>query len=327
MSQAPKAKKASSTTNRLTWNDEQQLELLRCVVLSGVHVAEHGTGAEKWLQTTKAFFNTDTMVAHKPTGIIDDKGWEDHSRKIKEAYKKIRARIASDMETANKSGREGDLSELFQLAKQIQDEIEDKNEEKELAQNQQNNLNEIAGKVVAGKADRPGPNPLKRKNLDGSIEDRSDDRAPMQSWQEAIVERFTQKPPSVAPGSYPEEIVERQLVEWIAKERKSIDNLIEEGGIDNPAAGELLKEVTLSVLINVYCTRDGKFSADKFKGELQAMEISAISRHKIFATLERWRGLACSSQANELVTPLESAVRSSSFPSTGSSNDGLEIDF
>ena len=99
-------------------------------------------------------------------------------RNVRDKYNALLESVQNDIDRGNQSGKEGDNSLLYQHVQQIQKDIAELEAEKESKVIKKNEMNDIEKSVLSmGKVSNK-PNPLKRKRLDGTIEDNCDDRKP-----------------------------------------------------------------------------------------------------------------------------------------------------
>ena len=108
--------------------------------------------------------------------------------------------------------------------------------------------------------------------------------------------------------------VEEQLLKWITDHQKNIQSLLLDSNIHNPDEFSLksLTDLTLEVIINIYCSRNHNFSPAVFKSALiDDMKVTPLIVHKIYLTLEKWR---------KLCHPVSEGVGSSSSNNSNSSS-------
>jgi len=152
----------------IPWNSDLVCILLNLVITEGAHIAGKSDVTKKWSAVNDAFFNQNEARLFK-----DELYKKGDFRKIRDKFKQTMASTKADIDTANQSGRSGDLGPQFQLVKQIMEEIEDYEEEeierKKKEDDTKKKLNEIEEKAQSNR-----PNPLKKRDLDGAIIDSSD---------------------------------------------------------------------------------------------------------------------------------------------------------
>ena len=73
---------------------------------------------------------------------------------------------------------------------------------------------------------------------------------------------------------------------------------------------EILYEIGIDLMIDIYCTRGWSFGAEKFKDAMEKMMMKPIVAHKMYRTLERWR-VQCKPTPPSTETPLSSSSSSS----------------
>jgi hypothetical protein len=108
------------------WTDDRKLSLLKCVQQLGGHLIGHSGVTKKWSEINKLFFAQDDMMAY--ASAYDEKNF----RKLKDVYEQTIKAIKQMMINGNTSRFDGDLSVLFNCAKDIIEEIDVHEEEKKL---------------------------------------------------------------------------------------------------------------------------------------------------------------------------------------------------
>lgn len=150
----------------IPWNSDLVCILLNLVITEGAHIA--GKKKCEWSAVNDAFFNQNEARLFK-----DELYKKGDFRKIRDKFKQTMASTKADIDTANQSGRSGDLGPQFQLVKQIMEEIEDY-EEEEIERKKEEDDTKKKHNEIEEKAQSNRPNPLKKRDLDGAIIDSSD---------------------------------------------------------------------------------------------------------------------------------------------------------
>jgi hypothetical protein len=87
-----------------------------------------------------------------------------------------------------------------------------------------------------------------------------------------------------------EEETERKLNIWTKKHSKRIEDVVHESNIQISMDNfNILSEISLEILISIYCTRDGNYGAANFKQAMTSEGIPAIAAHKLYNLMQIWR--------------------------------------
>jgi len=95
-----------------------------------------------------------------------------------------------------------------------------------------------------------------------------------------------------------EEIIEVEINSWIQRKRKDVNDLMKEAALNigTQAISDLfvaLENISLAVLVSIYCTRGENFSAKLFKDSICAEEgVLPLHAHKLYVVMQKWRKYA-----------------------------------
>eukprot|EP01040_Poterioochromonas_malhamensis_P006981 gene6981-7531_t len=106
--------------SKIQWTDELKYLLFRVVQEEGAHLTEYGKTDEKWMRVNDKFFSQKETIFLKEVHYQKDK-----HRKLKDKFKEILTSCTEYLSSGNTSNEEGELSDLYELAKQLQKEKED----------------------------------------------------------------------------------------------------------------------------------------------------------------------------------------------------------
>ena len=209
------------------------------------------------------------------------------------------ASTKADIDTANQSGRSGDLGPQFQLVKQIMEEIEDY-EEEEIERKKEEDDTKKKHNEIEEKAQSNRPNPLKKRDLDGSIIDSSDpNKKKKESFDDHLMKWMAERTASTSKvkDAVPttavkiETIIKGNLLNYVNATKTSLEMFLNEAEItdaDEEQVG-LLYSIGIKAIIDIYCTRGMEFSGSAFKKELKDLGVQLLIAMKLFVLLEEWR--------------------------------------
>jgi hypothetical protein len=100
--------------------------LLKLVQIIGAHVATGKKSTAAWNEINKRFFELEELTPFKEKHYEHNK--EDFC-KLRDKFNTTMEEVTRDISSGNQSGKEGDLSPIYQLVRQINYEIEDADEE------------------------------------------------------------------------------------------------------------------------------------------------------------------------------------------------------
>ena len=209
----------------IPWNESTMCTLLNLVITEGAHIAETREVKKKWNAVNDAFFNQNELLEYKATLYK-----KDDPRKIRDKYDKMLREIKADIEAGNQSGKSGEMSDLYGLIKQILDDIDENDEEKEEAKKQKEASKKLLDDIEK-KATSNRPNPLKKRDLEGNVIDKSDpERKPRRDpFDESLlkyINRGSAKAESEISGCI-ETIVRERLEIFVSENEKSIERLFQ----------------------------------------------------------------------------------------------------
>jgi hypothetical protein len=142
--------------------------LLKCVQQKGGHVATKKTVTGIWDSILVMFFNDPAAAIYNRDPLNKT------SRKLRDKYDDMMDKTKKEMgwgdfyggRTANLSGKSDEQSEIHQLVKQIEMEIEDHDAELEEKKNEKNKLENITTTIL----DPLNPNPKNKKPRNGKVD-------------------------------------------------------------------------------------------------------------------------------------------------------------
>ena len=106
---------AKDKTGRIPWSVSQQTALMRLVLHLGVHKCNRNGVVRLWNKLNSSLFNQPEFVDYK-----DMHYKANDYRKIRDKYNALLESVQNDIDRGNQSGKEGDLSLLYQFVQQIQ---------------------------------------------------------------------------------------------------------------------------------------------------------------------------------------------------------------
>jgi len=282
-------------SKQLPWTEVMTCTLLHLVIAKGVHLISGKGVSAAWEGLNKDLFENEEFKAFKA-----DHFKEGGFRKVRDKFDKILVDVQKDIDSGNQSGKYGEQSELYKLVKQIKDEIDEKEDEKdvekeataELKRKLEENEDSILGghgrkKPTAGWGVRKGAD----GNLTGvDLSTRSggstSSTEPARSFDQEVISFMRgARDPSVTDK---EEIAERSMLAWIQKTQKTVTKLITESGVAVEVL-EKIEEITIEVLVSIYCSRGENFIQKTFKTALVEEGISTIATHKLYRLMQAWR--------------------------------------
>ncbi|KAJ1403391.1 hypothetical protein B484DRAFT_405118 [Ochromonadaceae sp. CCMP2298] len=282
-------------------NDQLSVLLLESVLTTGAHLHAGTTKATAlWIVINNDFFDNDLLQPYK-----HNKG---EPRKLQNHVNEVKKKVNEVInEGGNRSQLKGDWSELYKKVRQIDEEVEEQREsedakkERDLA-NRKTIQDAETGVLNKGGGSKSNNKPVegygKRRNLDGTFIDPPAKSTRTQQTFEGIL--FQSLAEEDVTKERPERRVEREMLEWMMKMHKHTYDVYDG---DNCAVLDLLEEVTLEVLVNLYCAPGKKFAPDNFKTQMREMEFPFLAVHKIFKTLEEWREASTPAPLDAFITP------------------------
>jgi hypothetical protein len=113
-----------SASKQLPWTEEMTCTLLNLVMVKGCHLVSGKGVSAAWESLHRDLFNNDEFLPYKA-----DHYKEGNFRKIRDKFDKVLESVQKDIDSGNQSGKYGDQSTLYELVKQIKDEIDEKEDE------------------------------------------------------------------------------------------------------------------------------------------------------------------------------------------------------
>ena len=268
--------------------------------------------ADRWRSLTKDFFlapNGGLPFTEKHLKF-DDKGEADY-RKLKDHYRGVMMTVVQDIETGNQSGKEGDLSEMYQLVKKLDDETNEAEEvkdgKKKVVKDLKEKLDNTTDDIINGTKNNANKNTaVKIKMADGSIvidEERAAKKAKqlsnsldgkLLSFLDTMASQVTvseeQRRANLS------EVALRQLQQYIMFHGHCLEAFLFEAFSITTSARppfELQETIQdmggLDMLVEVYCSRDDNFEPGKFKNVLSEFGIGPKEARIMHVRLDRWR--------------------------------------
>jgi hypothetical protein len=272
---------SSAPVAHIPWNTKLEELLFSCVITKGAHIAPMKRITQTWTEVHEMFFNQPELQECKALCYK-----EGVFRKIRVKYQNVMTAVQADIDKGNQSGKEGELSQLYQYVKQINEEIAEKEAAKEAEVELKAKLSETE-KTILTKAGS-----LKRKQLDGKIIDNTQsDRAVPLSFDDKLL--------MLAAGTGSQEDKKRKMnadedrfeatfLKWIEHSKKTLAGLLTDSEVSLRHHDDV-EDIGLKTLVSIYCTRDSSFSAVAFKRELREMELPMVVCSKIYMGLQEWR--------------------------------------
>jgi hypothetical protein len=305
--------KQLSMAPQIPWNEELETVLLACVISKGTHVCSKKKVTQSWNEVNDMFFAQPELTDLKDTYYVSG-----NIRKLREKYKTIVANIEKDIADGNQSGKEGELSKLYQHVCTICEDISEKDAEKVAATALREKLNETERMAL----EQAGP--LKRKQLDGDITDntRSDHIAPL-SFDEKLFMLATAGNKK-AKKSYDEDNLEVALLKWINNTQQSLLEMYIHSAIDVQYRQDI-EDIGLKTLVSSYCSSKSTDNASlTFKTELREMGLPMVVCTKVYMCLQEWLRQLEEAGENHFVSSDDStAVTTSSNASSNISSVGM----
>ena len=334
---------AAREVGKLPWTEDMDLCLLKLVLHHGAHLPHmaadkkstaakngaptfHAKPADRWREVTKDFFreaNGGLNYAAKHFKM-DAKGLPDY-RKMKDHFDTLCKDVYEDIQTGNQSGKDGDLSEKYNLVQSIMTEADEaealkegKKAEKEELQEKLTNTTEA---VLNGTKHNANKNTAIRiKMSDGTIvvdEERAAKKArvamtnSLDSRMLAVLDAVVAKT-AVSEEQRKAQQAEKalqQLRHYILFHGHCLEAFLYEAFVNTSSGApppELIVAIQdiggLDALISTYCSRDDYFSPASFKATLAEFNIPKLYSHLMHLRLDKWRKDAeqfCADQGRE----------------------------
>ena len=272
----------------------------------------HPKPADRWRDLTAAFFlapDGGLPFAEKHYKL-DDKGLPDY-RKVRDHFNTIKQKVVQDIETGNQSGKEGDLSEKYKLVQSIVEESDAaeaaKATKKQEGKDLKDKLDNTTEDIINGKKHNANKNTaVKVKMADGSIvidEERAAKKA--KQLGQTLEGKMLSYLDTMASNAHVSddqrraklsEVVIDQLQQYILFKGHCLEAFLFEAFSITASANppfELQMAIEdlggLSMLIEVYCSRDDNFEPGKFKIAMGEFGIGPREARIMHVRLDKWR--------------------------------------
>jgi len=319
-------KDKNSQRSNIQWTDNLVCHLLSLVISEKAHIARKSKSSRLWDNINDAFYDHIELIEYR----ADLYKFDDH-RKIRDKYRNIitAAKNDDDFCAVTKNGevlRQNDLIKqiIFEMnnhhdsadeieivdTKRRKSEVTNRtesssstdllyNERIQLALDNNYNNNSSSssssnnGVIAESKDNVNSNNNTNSRTTNHYRASRNDYHH--NSVYDAVITRLLNEISTNNDRTISHESkVEEQLLKWISDHQKSIQSLLLDSNIHNAdeSSMKLLTDLTLEVIINIYCSRNHSFSPVVFKSALiDDMKVTPLIVHKIYLTLEKWRKL------------------------------------
>lgn len=218
---------------QIPWNKEITESLVQLVIQKGGHVTKQGKSQTQiWNGINHDFFNLEEISFLKAEHYK-----ENDFRKIREKFKKAVQEAQAFIETANKSGKHGDLSNFYKLCEQAHREAEAMDAQEEKAVADKENIQKNEDIVLGGK--------FKQRRIDGALVDTS--RPKPISFDEKMLSILE------GPKKPDEAKVEASILAWLEAEGLHAAQVAFNANL-NAEAYELLADAGVKACVNMYLT-------------------------------------------------------------------------
>ena len=268
----------------IIWTEERDLCLLDVCLVNGIHKKrpngkEYNSAQlkEKWIQIQTEFFMQDVNkgLEKPPT-----------TRKIRDRYSSLLKNVCAKNGWGEKGGtpqnlskEDGDLGAVDAKVRTILMEMEVivEESEEEKAMNADKKLRNDLEKTEAAIWENRHRNPIKVKNADGELQDRSDAKKARKETLEDQVFKVLLKT-----SSMDEKAVEKLMWTYIVSENIDSLKFLELCSISNVPENEDTREkvegLTIKVLVNMFCSPTQKFRPTQIKGRISKPQL--VSRQQ-----------------------------------------------
>lgn len=318
-------KDKNSQRSNIQWTDNLVCHLLSLVISEKAHIARKSKSSRLWDNINDAFYDHIELIEYR----ADLYKFDDH-RKIRDKYRNIitAAKNDDDFCVVTKNGevlRQNDLIKqiIFEMnnhhhqshhdsadeieivdTKRRKSEVTNRtessstdllyNERIQLALDNNNNSSSSNNGVITESKDNV--NSSNNTNSRAAYHYRaSRNDYHHNSVYDAVITRLLNEISTNNDTTISHESkVEEQLLKWISDHQKNIQSLLLDSNIHNVDESSMksLTDLSLEVIINIYCSRNHSFSPVVFKSALiDDMKVAPLIVHKIYLTLEKWRKL------------------------------------
>lgn len=282
---------ADAGNKNLPWTDVMVESLLTLVLHRKIHLMPSKKGVtEAWIALHESFFRQEEMRPYNNDAYYTKGSF----RNIRDKYKSVMATYQPDeLKKHNDSKNSGELSRIYELAKQI---YEEKAEYEEAVKKEKSDKVESKAKIDATSEKALVKNKVKpidgfgsRKRLDGSVVGEKR-KVISRSLDDEIVRSLSQ----INGDENQEEKMEEALLKFITDIKKDgLKALVDEANIKNEEEKDQLllqlENISIEILISIYCTRGEKYSAKVFKTAVAELEIQNLHVHKLYFVINQWR--------------------------------------
>ena len=311
-------KMAEADPGNLPWTESMDLCLLKLVNQFGAHLPHieveapaaksttaaapkngapkfHPKPADRWRDLTAAFFLAPDggLPFAERHYKLDDKGLPDY-RKVRDHFYTMKQKVVQDIETGNQSGKEGDLSEKYKLVQSIVEES-DAAEAAKATKKQE-------GKDLKDKLDNTTEDIINGKKHNANKERAAKKAKQLGQTLEGKMLAYLDTMASNAHVSDDQrraklkEVVIDQLQQYILSKGHCLEAFLFEAFSITASANppfELQMAIEdlggLSMLIEVYCSRDDNFEPGKFKIAMGEFGIGPREARIMYVRLDKWR--------------------------------------
>lgn len=230
----------------MTYTDTMVETLLTLVISTGAHLAVGQNATTKWLEVYKLFFENEEALPYKAKFYKVDQLGKANPRNVRDKYSDVLIEVSKDMETGNKSAKEGDeMTKIYKLVKQIKDEIDNKEEDKQavkLVQAEDKEKLESNEEKILGVGKKNKNTAVGVKSADGTVvvdEERAAKRAARQNggasgFETKLFEYMATKNSAASAFSAIAEnitqyaIIEARMLNWCNEKFYTLDQLVYE---------------------------------------------------------------------------------------------------
>jgi hypothetical protein len=177
---------------------------------------------QTWLSLNRKLFLQLEFAAYK-----EDHFDSENSRKVRDKYQAILESVQNNIDSGNQSHKEGDISELFKYAEQIQKDLSAIAEKKDDDKLYKKEQIVIGAEVLSKNGISNVPKALKKKHLDGTITDISDTRKIKPSLEDTLF-GLLQMPSDEKSNENQKGESENKLLQWINSRNITTNKLVNE---------------------------------------------------------------------------------------------------
>lgn len=269
----------------IPWTDPLLESLLNLVIVNGGHIAKASERATLWEKINNEFF------ALPEASMLEDHYVRGNPRKIRDKYNQVLKQTKEFMASGNTSAMESaDTSALFKLSKQIYDEMEEKEEEKEAGVALKRALDDNESFILGGGKHAKTIASSGSSVISSGSRSEGGGKPKRDSFDAVLMSYLENKMNPSKNIERPEDNIEILLEQFCKTNKKDIASLLAEASIKDEATTQILQELGLDTICSIYCS--GKFEANNFKEPLKEMGVPPLSYHKLFCIMQKWRNQA-----------------------------------